>query len=186
MNLSDIIRARRTVGAFAETPFDPALILDLLDTAVYAPNHHMTEPWRFVLLVGEGRLRYAEARRALALAKSRAADALVRQQEGDGAYRKFARVPGFLAVIMREATDAETRDEDYAATAALIQNFLLLATERGLGTIWKTYKDHPALRELLQLQADEIVVGLIHLGYPVGSDPATPRTPGRNKTTMIA
>lgn len=185
-SLADLIRSRRTHSKFQPDPaLTPDRILDLLETAVYAPNHHLTEPWRFVLLAGDGRATYAEARRQLAYAGSRAADEAVRQQEGEATFRKFSAVPLFLAVIMTQASDPVERDEDYAATAAMIQNFLLLAEEQGIATGWKSYKPHPLTDDLLGLREAETVVGVIHLGAAAIDEPRKERVSPRERVTVL-
>ncbi len=47
-NITEIIRSRRSIGAFKDTPVAVGLVETLLESAVYAPNHRLTEPWRFV------------------------------------------------------------------------------------------------------------------------------------------
>jgi nitroreductase len=166
MLIADLIRSRRTIGAFLDEPIAPEMIIDWLNAAVWTPNHHMTEPWRFIILVGEATSQYADIRRHMAIEKSKSNDAQERQQAGDGTYAKFAAIPAYLIVVQKLAPDEETRDEDFAACAALIQNFMLLAWGDGVGTAWKTFKNDPRLRALFELKDDEKVVGIVHIGYP--------------------
>lgn len=165
-SLAEIIQSRRSIGAFTDQPVPADLIESLLEFAVYAPNHHLTEPWRFVLITGEARQKYADIMRQRALESSKSATESERQMAGDGAYAKFMKIPAFLAVIMGVDSNPETAEEDLAATSALIQNFLLLAWEKGLGTAWKTMKKDQRFRDLLGVSDDEKVVGIIHIGYP--------------------
>jgi len=60
MDLAAQIRNRRSVLVYEERPVATDLVAELLDAAVWAPNHHLTQPWRFVLVVGEGRTRMAQ------------------------------------------------------------------------------------------------------------------------------
>ena len=185
MDLVEAIRARRSVGAFTAQPVAPELVLELLETAVWVPNHRLTEPWRFVLLTGDSAVRYAEIRRDMALDACALEDEAARRQVGEGTYQKFSGIPAFLAVIMKEHADAEIREEDYAACCCLVQNFLLLAWARGLGTSWKTFKRDRRLRALLGLADDETVVGWLHLGYPAGATPPTLRSPAHTRLTVL-
>jgi nitroreductase len=66
-SLAELIRTRRTVGAFTAQPIPADLIMTLLETAVWAPNHRLTEPWRFVMMTGAGCSAYAEVRPANSL-----------------------------------------------------------------------------------------------------------------------
>jgi nitroreductase len=186
MDLAEAIRTRRSVGAFTDQAVDPALVQELIDTAVWVPNHKMTEPWRFVFLSGEGVKRYASIRRDMALEGVPAQDEETRRQAGEGTYQKFAIIPSYLGVIMKQHENPEIREEDYAACCCLTQNFLLLAWERGLGTSWKTFKRDARLRVLLDLADDEIVVGWLHLGYPVSVPVPTPRAAVHERFTLLS
>jgi nitroreductase len=44
-----------------ERPVEPELVQRLCQLAVWAPNHHRTEPWRFAVLTGRGRERFGNA-----------------------------------------------------------------------------------------------------------------------------
>ncbi len=51
--LRDIIRSRRSIRKFKQGPVPAEVILDMLETAKYAPNHRVTEPWRFIYVSSE-------------------------------------------------------------------------------------------------------------------------------------
>lgn len=61
VHVKDVIRERRTIKKFKQEAVPVEKITDLLDTAVWAPNHKLREPWRFLLFTGEGRQKLAEA-----------------------------------------------------------------------------------------------------------------------------
>lgn len=164
MTLTELIRSRRSIGLFKPDAIPVDLIHDLLETAVYAPNHRLTEPWRFILLTGDATDEYARLRREMAIRPL--TDAAERIKTAREVYKKFVDVPAFLLVAMETNPKADIAEEDYAACSCVIQNFLLLAWERGLGTYWKTFKGDAVMREWLGLSATEKVVGVIHLGYP--------------------
>ncbi len=185
MDLAHLIRSRRSIGLFTGQSVAIELVRELLETAVYAPNHRLTEPWRFIVLVGEGRDRYAAVRRDMVLDLMAGQGETERQQAADGTYRKFADVPLYLFVVMRRQANAELDVEDYAACCCVIENFLLLAWERGLGTNWKTFKHDPRLRELIGLQDDERVVGVVHVGYPAETARPGQRKPAAERLTIV-
>ena len=54
-SLSELVRTRRTTKVFGPEPLDRATIAELLELARWAPNHHLTNPWRFSVL-GPGAL----------------------------------------------------------------------------------------------------------------------------------
>ena len=166
VNLADLIRSRRSISAFRPDPIPDGMIESLLETAVYAPNHRMTEPWRFVYITGDSVMTYAAIRRDMAMPGFLKMDPATREVAANGTYHKFADVPAYLLVIMDVNSKAEIAEEDYAACAALIQNFLLLAWAHGIGSCWKTLKDDIRLKTFIGLQENERSVGIIHLGYP--------------------
>src|SRR2546423_1181743 len=61
MRPSDAIRQRRSVKRFTDRPVTRAEIERLLDAAVLAPNHRLTNPWRFYVLGPEARHAYGLA-----------------------------------------------------------------------------------------------------------------------------
>jgi nitroreductase len=185
MNLTELIRSRRSIGAFTNQPIPEGLVERLLETAIYAPNHRLTEPWRFIYVTGASRDGYADIRRQMALENMTVTDPAERQKAGEGVYQKFASVPAYLVVAMVEVDNPEIREEDYAACACVISNFLLLAWECGLGTSWKTFKNDNRLRALLGLEPVEKVVGIIQLGYPAALPPPTARRPARDRLTRL-
>jgi nitroreductase len=185
MELSEIIRSRRSIGAFNDQPVSLDLVQDLLEMAVYAPNHRMTEPWRFILIAGGGRERYSAIRRDMVLDGMQDKSEAERQQAAEGTYRKFMAIPMYLMVAMQPHSNPEICEEDYAACACVIQNFLLLAWEKGLGTCWKTFKEDPRLRDYLGLRHDERVVGIIHVGYPAEAVQTGKRQPAHERLTLL-
>ena len=185
MELAELIRSRRSIGIFNDAPVSLELVHELLESAVYAPNHRLTEPWRFIMLTGAGRERYAEIRCAMVLDFMKEKSETERKQATDGTYRKFINVPVYLLLVMRKQANAELDEEDYAACCCVIQNFLLLAWERGLGTIWKTFKNDVRLREFLKLDDQERVVGIVHIGYSAEEERAGQRKPAAERITVI-
>jgi len=185
VDLAELIRSRRSIGLFNDAPVSLELVRELLESAVFAPNHRLTEPWRFIILEGAGRERYAEIRRDMVLDFMKGQSDAERQQAADGTYRKFMNVPLYLFVVMRKQANAELDAEDYAACCCVIQNFLLLAWARGLGTTWKTFKNDVRLREYLKLGENERVVGVVHVGYSAEEERVGQRKPAAERITVF-
>lgn len=184
MSLKDLILTRRSIGMFADTPVDPDLIQTLLETAVWTPNHRLTEPWRFILVAGAARDKVADIRRTMAYERSQAPAEDLRQKQADEMYQKIMNVPLILLVVMQPNSHVDIREEDYASCACLIQNFMLLAWEQGIGTNWKTFKEDPRLRDYLGITAGEKVVGFVHVGYPAEL-PQSRRIPAHERIIVM-
>jgi len=155
VSVHQLIRDRRSVGAFTNQPVDLVEIEQMLESAVYAPNHRLTQPWRFIFITGQGVERYARLR----------ADMVGAGNNYQPTYEKFANIPLYIIVAIKRSTNPEIAEEDALAAAALVQNFLLLAAEAGLGTAWKTFKPDPRLRDFARLADDENVIAILHVGY---------------------
>jgi nitroreductase len=185
MELEKLIRERRTVQRFEDRPVPLELVEELLETAVWVPNHKLTQPWRFVVVQGEGRRRLAEIAGQGAL--RRESDPEKAREMSQKRFNKFAKVPLLLAVVMKENEDPVVREEDYASACCIIHNFSLLAWQRGIGLVWETYPllKSQEFREALGVAPDEKIVGSLHMGYPAQVPEARPRIPAERLITVI-
>ena len=150
MELEQAIRTRRTHKAYAPEPLDRATLDELFELARWAPNHKLTNPWRF-RVVG--------------------ADALQRLKQATGdpiAAAKLDRAPTLVAVSATQSGDPVMDEEDRLATATAAYVVLLAAHGRGLAGYWRTpaVLRTPEGRAALQIADDEHVLGLLHLGHP--------------------
>jgi nitroreductase len=167
MNVDDAIRTRRTHKAYAPEPVDRATLDELFELARWAPNHHLTNPWRFRVL-GAG---------ALARLKS-AADGL---DPGSGA--KLERAPTLVVVSVTQEGDPVADEEDALAGAVAAYIVLLAAHARGLAGYWRTpaVLRSPDGRAALGIGEHERVLGLLHLGHARQEQ----RTPERAPTEAV-
>ncbi len=185
MTVEQAIRSRYSVKHFADRPVARADIEALLELAVQAPNHRMTEPWAF-LVVGEA------GKRALARVLGRRKSSKVTDPEAarlvrEKVERNTMALPALIVVTMQHADDPEMREEDYAATWMAIQNIALAAVARGLGTHIKTggVMSDPELRDAWRIPQERRVVAMLELGYPTGEARMTEREPAAGRTTWL-
>jgi nitroreductase len=166
--LEAAVRSRRTHKAFGSRPVEPSVLRELFELARWAPNHHLTNPWRFRVLgpVSRERLRAA-------------AD---EAKPGSGA--KLDRAPTLIVATAKQTGDAAQDREDLLASAVAAYLVLLGAHARGLAGYWRTVPvlDAPAGRAAAQLPDDETPIGLLHLGEPRQEQ----RQPGRADVEEIA
>jgi nitroreductase len=157
-----LIRSRRTVHLFEPEPVPEAVVLRALDLARWAPNHRLTEPWRFVLLGPETARAVADLNAAL-VAEQRGAEA------GEAKRARWRAIPGWLVVTCRRSEDPVREREDYAACCCAVQNLQLYLWSEGVGVKWTTGPVTRTARfyDLLGLDAGrERVVGLLWYGLP--------------------
>jgi nitroreductase len=150
--LDDLIRSRRTHKAYGSEPVPEDVLRELFELARWAPNHHVTNPWRFRVLGPAARERLKQA-----------AD---EAKPGSGA--KLDRAPTLIVVSAKQTGDEEQDHEDVLATAVAAYIVLLAGHERGLAGYWRSVPalDTPAGRAAVRLPADETPIGLLHLGEP--------------------
>lgn len=170
------LHARRSVNRVTQDPIARELVRELLDAAVTAPNHHLTGPWRFVVVTGAARRELGEAH---ARAVARQNPALTREGRVREAAR-LERAPVVVVCCVRPGDDPVAAREDRDAVAAAVQNLLLAAQARGLGAMWRTgaMADEPEVRAELGLGARDEIVGFVYLGRPAQDPPPRPPRPG--------
>lgn len=155
--LARIIRERRAVKkGYNDKVVTDETVRELLDDAIWAPTHGMRQPWRFIFVGADQSANFAK--------KVAATYPEERQQNRED----YLNEPNaILVVVMEEPEEQKTWDENFGATASMIQNFWLLAWEKQLGVVWKTNPHiyDPKVKEILNVGDAEKIIGFIHLGY---------------------
>jgi nitroreductase len=147
VEVEEAIRTRRTHKAYGPQPVDRALLDELLDLARWAPNHHLTNPWRFRVLGPQALQRLKEA-------------------AGPDAAGKLDRAPTLVAVSVTQTGDPVADEEDLCAAACAAYIVLLAAHGRGLAGYWRTPEVLRTAegRAALRIGDDEHAIGLLHFG----------------------
>ena len=162
MDTAELIRSRRTIHTFKPEEPPRELIRRAIDLARWAPNHRLTEPWRFYLL---GR----ETADAIARLNAEIATREWGVETGQKKLRQWLAIPGWLVVTCQNSDDPIRSREDYAACACAIQNFSLYLWSEGIGVKWTTgaVTRDPGFYDLIWVDPKvETVVGLVWYGYP--------------------
>ena len=185
MNILDSINARRSIKKFTERPVSREEIEQLLNAACQAPNHRLTEPWRFYVLGPRARHAYGEA---LGHRKAKRIDD---PEAGKAVIQKVAEthesLPAMVAVAVTVDENPEIREEDFAAAFMGIQNLSLAAQSLGLGTHIKTgaIMDDPAARSVVGLPDGERIVATINIGEPEVLPDGPARQPATQFTAWV-
>jgi nitroreductase len=147
VELEEAIRTRRTHKAYGSDPVDRDTLAELLDLGRWAPNHHLTNPWRFRVLGPETLARLKDA-------------------AGPQDAAKLDRAPTLVAVSVVRGGDPVADEEDLCAAACAAYIVLLAAHGRGLAGYWRTpaVLRTPEGRAALGIGEDEHAIGLLHLG----------------------
>jgi len=168
MDLEEAIRTRRTHKAYRPEPVERGTLEELLELARWAPNHNLTNPWRFRVLGPEALERLKEA-------------------AGPEAASKLDRAPTLVVASATQAGDPVQDEEDLCAAAVAAYIVLLGAHARGLAGYWRTpaVLRTPEGRAAVEVEPSERVIGLIHLGFPLQEkDPPQRLGPGEFVTFL--
>jgi nitroreductase len=141
---------------------------ELLELARWAPNHNLTNPWRFRVVGPEALERLKEA-------------------AGPESAAKLDRAPTLVVASAIQSDDEQQNEEDVLATGAAVYNILLAAHGRGLVAYWRTpgVLRSPEGRAAVGLPDDERFVGLVYLGYPCQDKEAPERAPASDYVTYL-
>lgn len=161
-DFSEVIRGRRTINLFLQTKIPEDLIHDAIEASTWAPNHHVTEPWRFYLLGQKSIERCLDLCCDIVTAKKG-------EKAGQFKRQSWSEKPGWLLITCRRSDDDLLQQEDYAACCAAVQNLLLYLWRADIGSKWTTgaITRDPRFAEIIGFDAEtEFVVGLVWYGYP--------------------
>ena len=169
MHIEDAIRGRRTHKAFRREPVPREVLDELLELARWAPNHNLTNPWRF-RVVGPAALER------------------LKEAAGPESAPKLDRAPTLVvASALQSDGDAQQDEEDLLAVGSAVYAILLAAHARGLVGYWRTpaVLRTPEGRAAVGLGENERFVGLVYLGYPCQEKPAPERAPVSEYVTYL-
>jgi nitroreductase len=169
MDLETAIRTRRTHKVYGAEPVPRELLDELFELATWAPNHHVTNPWRFRVLGPQ-------------------ALAALKQAAGPEAASKLDRAPTLVCVsAVLGGEDPVADEEDLLAAGCAVYALLLGAHARGLAAYWRT----PGVmrteegRAALGLPPQERAIAIVYLG-PLRQEKAPPeRAPIADVVTYL-
>ena len=149
MDVEEAIRTRRTHKVYGSEPVSRETLDELFELARWAPNHNLTNPWRFRVVGPESLRRLKEA-------------------AGEEAAAKLDRAPTLVVVSVTQSGDPVQDEEDHAAASVAAYIVLLAAHARGLAGYWRTpaVLRTPEGRAAAGVPHGERMIGLLHLGPP--------------------
>jgi nitroreductase len=168
MDVEAAVRSRRTHKAYGSEPVERAVLDELFDLARWAPNHNLTNPWRFRVLGPEALGRLKEA-------------------AGPEGAAKLDRAPTLVVASVVQTGDEVQDEEDLCAAAVASYIVLLAAHGRGLAGYWRTPEvlRAPEGRAAVGLEEGEHLIGLLHLGPPRQEKEPPERLPPTDFVTYL-
>lgn len=171
-NLSEItaiIRDRRTIypEMYSKRKIHKEIIEDLLNNAIWAPSHGLTQPWRFHVFTDNGLEKLSQFQSELYKQLFQG------EQFNEMKYKKLKNRPllasAVIAVSMHRDPKKKIEEiEEIEAVACAIQNMHLTATAYGIGAFWASPKliYRPEMNEFLGIDKEDKCLALFYLGYP--------------------
>jgi nitroreductase len=187
-HIQHIIQTRRTVkpGLMNGETIPEEQLMDLLHLANWAPTHGLTEPWRFIVYGGE-KVREFCHQHADLYRENIPAEKFMTDK-----YDKLRHMGDLashivVAVMQRGQLPAIPVLEEIAAASCAVQNILLGATALDIASYWGSggMAYHPAMKKLLELQEEDLVLGILYLGYTDKQLTGRRNTPIHSKITLI-
>jgi len=175
-----VLRGRRTVDQYIQTPVPDELVREAIEAATWAPNHYVSEPWRFIQPGAKTIARIVDLCAEIVGAEKGA-------ELAEHKRKTWSAKPGWLVVTCRHDADALREREDYAACCAAVQNFMLYLWKAGVGSKWTTgpITRDPRFFDIIgQDDSDVFVVGMLWFGYPKIT-PTQSRTAVDDKLTRL-
>ena len=188
-NLSEItaiIRNRRTIfpEQFSTRKVHREQLELILNNAIWAPTHGMTQPWRFVVFTDEALLDLSENLGTIYV------QTIPQEKQNDAKLAKMMSRPklssAVIAVCMeRDPSGRISEADEFAAVACAVQNMHLTCTAYGLGAFWATpgVIHAPEMNTFLGLAPADKCIGLFYIGYPEVEWPKGQRKPIEYVTT---
>jgi len=165
MEIFEAMHERKTISKVKADSLPREFIEKILSAGAQAPNHHKVRPWRFVVVMGDGRKRLGDAMAASFSDRNPGTP-----PEGLEKTRALPlRAPVIIAVGVDIPSEPRIIEvENIAAAAAACQNMLLASYALGLGAVWRTgeWARDAKVKEFLGFTSAQHLIGFIYIGYP--------------------
>ncbi len=177
VSVYEALYRRRMAWNFKDQPVPKDALGRMLDTAVWAPNHRLTEPWRFFILEQGSESSEKVAGLAHDFALERSGNA----QRAEATRESLLKTPVLIYMYSTPGRDEEGTQENYAAVCCAAHNIALAGVAEGLAVTWETGGPtrHPDLAKTLGAEEEWALATMLSIGYP-DEDPNSQRTPVAN------
>lgn len=187
MEVLQAIYDRRTVRMFNTNPVADEVVDKILEAGTWAPSHGNTQPWQFIVIGPETRRKLADAYGNYMEAGPLKNPAF--PEERKAAIRKFAQdfggAPVLLAVVCPPPSSDLDRYDFPLTAGSVIQNILLAAWEKEIAGVWLSFGSNPKVQSILETKDNELIGGILAMGYADNIPPAPPRIPVSDKTRRM-
>ncbi len=182
--INEVIRTRRSVYPlqYIDKPIPKEILNELLINANHAPTHRLTEPWRFKVFTGEGKVKLGE----FLSTKYRETVVDFNSSKYEKIKTNTKRAGAVIAVILhRDLQERVPEWEEIASVACAVQNIWVTLAQYELGGYWSTPKLAQYLPELVKLKENERCIGFFYMGYCEPSNKIVSKKPIEEKIEWI-
>lgn len=178
--ITEVIRNRRTIfpEQFSSRRVHKEQVELLLNNAIWAPTHGMTQPWRFTVFTDDALIDLSENLGRIYL------ETVPAESQDTAKLAKLISRPKLTSVVIavsmhRDDARRITEQDEMLAVACAVQNMHLTCTAYGLGAFWSTpgVIHSAAMKTYLELAEDDKCLGLFYVGYPSVEWPKGQRKP---------
>ena len=158
----EMINARNSDGLLSEPAPSPEELTFAIQAALTAPDHHRLQPWRFLSVRGDARIKLGQAFHQALVARGETDEALFRKVQAQP-----LRAPLILVCVVDVKDHPKVPEvEQVLSTGAAVQNMLLMLKAQGYGAIWRTgaITESPVLKQSLGLRERDIIAGFVYIG----------------------
>lgn len=188
--IKEVIEKRRAIypNLYNDEPISREKLMEILATANFAPTHKLTQPWRFVVIEGERKLRLAELMGEWYQANT--PPETFKASKPTKMLKKASKSAYMVAIVMqRDPLQRIPEWEEIAAVAMAVQNVWLAGTTKDIGMYWSspTSIASDEIRAFLQIEAEQRCLGFLYMGrYPQELELHSTRTPMEEKITFLS
>lgn len=184
----DAIYNRRSIRKFLNTPIADEDIMEIIQSGIKAPSSKNRQPWKYVVIQGNSKAEMIDVFRQ-GIKREENQEALLPKSRQHLAAAKYttdiieaAPVVIFIVNTLGSGLSEDMTPEEHIyeicniqSISASIENMLLTATEKGIGSLW-ICDIYFAYAELCQwLNDDGQLLAAIAFGYPNESPKERPR-----------
>jgi len=166
MSASDsyqFLAQRRSASLLVEPYPDRSHVEKILQVGGTVPDHGALKPYRFVVISGEGREKFADA---MVNAGLEAKGSLDEKKQAKLKAKAFAAPMQVVIVFSPEEDDKIPEWEQMAAASCTGYALVLAANALGFGAVWKSFgfQEGSVMKQLFQLQGKERILGWVNIG----------------------
>ena len=188
METRENILSRRSIRKYTDQPISKEDLQEILEAGTWAPSGVNLQPWYFVAIHSKEELaKMADVMQRVADGilpnlKTRFATAPAVVDETYEFVRGLGNAPVYILAFQLKPNYEMAADAVNLSIGAAIENMLLAANDKGIGTCWLTAPiEGGAGQELKEMFAPDKgdMVALITMGYPAKVGKAPKRKDGR-------